>query len=55
MTPEWESTSRATWSLGEMFSMGGHNIAANAVLFYSLKVGIALTQMQNDFATMADR
>ncbi|KAI1796973.1 Six-hairpin glycosidase [Ganoderma leucocontextum] len=36
------------------FGMGGHNIEANSILFYTLNLGVALAQNQNDSAT-ADR
>ena len=36
------------------FGMGGHNIEANAILFYTLQLGVALAHIENDTAT-ADR
>ncbi|TBU60052.1 Six-hairpin glycosidase [Dichomitus squalens] len=44
-------TSSADWL---RFGMGGHNIEANSILFYTLNLGVALAQNQNDSAT-ADR
>ncbi len=36
------------------FGMGGHNIEANSILFYTLNLGIELAQIEND-PTTADR
>ena len=36
------------------FGMGGHNIEANSILFYTLNLGVTLARNQNDFTT-ADR
>ncbi|PIL35419.1 hypothetical protein GSI_02146 [Ganoderma sinense ZZ0214-1] len=36
------------------FGMGGHNIEANTLLFYTLSLGVALARNQND-STAADR
>ena len=33
------------------FGMGGHNIEANSILFYTLNLGVALAHNQNDSAT----
>ncbi|PIL35405.1 hypothetical protein GSI_02131 [Ganoderma sinense ZZ0214-1] len=34
------------------FGMGGHNIEANSILFYTLNVGLELTRNQDDSATI---
>ena len=36
------------------FGMGGHNIEANAIFFYTLQLGVTLANIENDTAT-ADR
>ncbi|KAI0724316.1 bacterial alpha-L-rhamnosidase domain protein [Cerioporus squamosus] len=44
-------TASADWL---RFGMGGHNIEANSILFYTLSLGIELAQTEND-TTTADR
>ncbi|EJF61338.1 Six-hairpin glycosidase, partial [Dichomitus squalens LYAD-421 SS1] len=44
-------TASADWL---RFGMGGHNIEANSILFYTLNLGVALAQIQNN-TTTADR
>ncbi|TBU39944.1 Six-hairpin glycosidase [Dichomitus squalens] len=41
-------TASADWL---RFGMGGHNIEANSILFYTLNLGVALARHQNDTAT----
>ena len=42
-------TASADWL---RFGMGGHNIEANSILFYTLNLGLELAQTQNDSATV---
>ncbi|PIL35434.1 hypothetical protein GSI_02161 [Ganoderma sinense ZZ0214-1] len=42
-------TASADWL---RFGMGGHNIEANSILFYTLNVGLELARNQNDSATI---
>lgn len=44
-------TSAADWL---RFGMGGHNIEANSILYYTLNQGIALAKALNDTASTAD-